>query len=165
MLKKKTQTLNPWTSEDVRELKAHSKARTPVAKVAKNLLCDRKTRRGVVRILDREVDDATLRDVKIRKVQPPRRDGQRNHGAERGLARVRRTGERVYSAPLENAVDRVVKRFAFSLEVDGSMDLCPLFVAGRDAFARRHRRGAVSLAALAEQIATKRPIRNPRATP
>jgi hypothetical protein len=121
-----------------------------------NLLCDRKTRHGVVRILDREVDDATLRDVKIRKVQPPRRDGQRNHGAERGLARVRRTGERLYSAPLENAVDRVVKRFAFSLEVDESMDLCPLFVAGRDAFARRDRRGAVSLAALAERIATKR---------
>ena len=35
MPKKKTQALNPWTSEDVRELKAHSKVRTPVAKAAK----------------------------------------------------------------------------------------------------------------------------------
>jgi hypothetical protein len=35
MPKKKTQARNPWTKEDIRELKAHSKARTPVAKVAK----------------------------------------------------------------------------------------------------------------------------------
>jgi hypothetical protein len=35
MPKKQTQTRNPWTKENVRELKAHSKARTPVAKVAK----------------------------------------------------------------------------------------------------------------------------------
>ena len=35
MPKKKTQGRNPWTKEDIRELKAHSKARTPVAKVAK----------------------------------------------------------------------------------------------------------------------------------
>jgi hypothetical protein len=35
MSKKKTQTRNPWSKEDIRELKAHSKARTPVAKVAK----------------------------------------------------------------------------------------------------------------------------------
>ena len=35
MPKKKTQTRNPWSKEDIRELKAHSKARTPVAKVAK----------------------------------------------------------------------------------------------------------------------------------
>ena len=34
MPKKKTQARNPWTKEDIRELKAHSKARTPVAKVA-----------------------------------------------------------------------------------------------------------------------------------
>ena len=35
MPKKKTQARKPWTKEDIRELKAHSKARTPVAKVAK----------------------------------------------------------------------------------------------------------------------------------
>jgi hypothetical protein len=35
MPKKKTQAGNPWTKEDLRELKAHSKARTPVAEVAK----------------------------------------------------------------------------------------------------------------------------------
>jgi hypothetical protein len=35
MPKKKIQTRNPWTKENVRELKAHSKARTPVATVAK----------------------------------------------------------------------------------------------------------------------------------
>ena len=28
---------SPWTKEDLRELKAHSKARTPVSKVAKVL--------------------------------------------------------------------------------------------------------------------------------
>jgi hypothetical protein len=35
MLKRKAATREPWTKEDLRELKAHSKARTPVAKVAK----------------------------------------------------------------------------------------------------------------------------------
>ena len=35
MPKKKTQARKPWSKEDVRELKAHSKAKTPVAKVAK----------------------------------------------------------------------------------------------------------------------------------
>ena len=35
MPKKKTQARKPWTKEDVRELKAHSKAITPVVKVAK----------------------------------------------------------------------------------------------------------------------------------
>ena len=35
MPKRKTQARNPWSKEDIRELKAHSKARTPVAKVAK----------------------------------------------------------------------------------------------------------------------------------
>ena len=35
MPKKRTQTRNPWSKENIRELKAHSKARTPVAKVAK----------------------------------------------------------------------------------------------------------------------------------
>jgi hypothetical protein len=35
MPKKKIQARNPWTKEDIRELKAHSKARTPVAKLAK----------------------------------------------------------------------------------------------------------------------------------
>jgi hypothetical protein len=35
MPKKKTESRNPWTKEDIRELKAHSKARTSVAKVAK----------------------------------------------------------------------------------------------------------------------------------
>jgi len=35
MPKKKTLARNPWTKEDVRELKVHSKAKTPVAKVAK----------------------------------------------------------------------------------------------------------------------------------
>ena len=35
MAKKKTLVRNPWTKEEVRELKAHSKAKTPAAKVAK----------------------------------------------------------------------------------------------------------------------------------
>jgi hypothetical protein len=35
MPKKRILARSPWTKEDVRELKAHSKARTPVAKVAK----------------------------------------------------------------------------------------------------------------------------------
>jgi hypothetical protein len=35
MPKIKTLVRKPWTKEDMRTLKAHSKARTPVAKVAK----------------------------------------------------------------------------------------------------------------------------------
>jgi hypothetical protein len=35
MPKKKSLVRNPWTKEEVRELKAHSKARTPVPAVAK----------------------------------------------------------------------------------------------------------------------------------
>ncbi|HXZ15111.1 MAG TPA: hypothetical protein VEH77_03920 [Roseiarcus sp.] len=37
MAKNKTPGRKPWTKDDVRELKAHSKAKTPVAKVAKAL--------------------------------------------------------------------------------------------------------------------------------
>jgi len=37
MPKKKTPARKPWTEDHVRELKAHSKAKTPVAKVAKVL--------------------------------------------------------------------------------------------------------------------------------
>jgi hypothetical protein len=33
--KKKTAHRSPWSKEDVKELKSHSKARTPVAKIAK----------------------------------------------------------------------------------------------------------------------------------
>jgi hypothetical protein len=44
MPKKKTQAHNPWTKEDIHELKAHSKARTPVAKVAKAM---KRTERAV----------------------------------------------------------------------------------------------------------------------
>jgi hypothetical protein len=35
--KKKAALRNPWSKDDVRELKAHSKARTPVPKVAKSM--------------------------------------------------------------------------------------------------------------------------------
>jgi len=35
MPKRKARVRKPWTKEDLRELKAHSKARTPVAQVAK----------------------------------------------------------------------------------------------------------------------------------
>jgi hypothetical protein len=35
MPKKKTAVRNPWTKEDLRQLKAHSKTRTPVVEVAK----------------------------------------------------------------------------------------------------------------------------------
>jgi hypothetical protein len=35
MPRKKTLARKPWTDEDVHELKLHSKAKTPVAKVAK----------------------------------------------------------------------------------------------------------------------------------
>jgi hypothetical protein len=35
MPKKKTLASNPWTKEDLRQLKAHSKTRTPVVEVAK----------------------------------------------------------------------------------------------------------------------------------
>jgi hypothetical protein len=34
-MKKKAAVRNPWTKEDIRDLRAHSKARTPVPKVAK----------------------------------------------------------------------------------------------------------------------------------
>jgi hypothetical protein len=45
MPKKKTTVRNPWTKEDLRQLKAHSKARTPVAEVAKAM----KRTQGAVR--------------------------------------------------------------------------------------------------------------------
>ena len=35
MPKKKTPVRNPWTKDDIRQLKAHSKTRTPVIDVAK----------------------------------------------------------------------------------------------------------------------------------
>ena len=35
MPKKKTAVRNPWTKDDLRQLKAHSKTRTPVVEVAK----------------------------------------------------------------------------------------------------------------------------------
>ena len=35
MPKKKTPVRNPWSKEDLRQLKAHSKTRTPVVEVAK----------------------------------------------------------------------------------------------------------------------------------
>ncbi len=35
MPRNKSAHRNPWTKEDVRDLKAHSKARTPVVKIAK----------------------------------------------------------------------------------------------------------------------------------
>jgi hypothetical protein len=35
MPEKKTLVRNPWTKEDLRQLKAHSKTRTPVVEVAK----------------------------------------------------------------------------------------------------------------------------------
>ena len=37
MQKKKTPVRKPWTKDDVPELRAHSKAKTPVAQVAKAL--------------------------------------------------------------------------------------------------------------------------------
>jgi hypothetical protein len=37
MAKTKIPARNPWTKEDVRALKAHSKARTPAVQVAKDL--------------------------------------------------------------------------------------------------------------------------------
>ena len=44
MVKKKILSRVPWTKEDVRALKAHSKSRTPVAEVAKAL---KRTERAV----------------------------------------------------------------------------------------------------------------------
>ena len=44
MPKKKIRARNPWTKNDLRELKAHSKARTPVAEVAKAM---KRTERAV----------------------------------------------------------------------------------------------------------------------
>jgi hypothetical protein len=35
MPKKKSSVRNPWTKDDLRQLKAHSKTRTPVVEVAK----------------------------------------------------------------------------------------------------------------------------------
>jgi hypothetical protein len=35
MPRKMTAHRSPWTKEDIRDLKAHSKARTPVSKIAK----------------------------------------------------------------------------------------------------------------------------------
>ena len=45
MSKKKILARNPWTKEDLRELKAHSRARTPVAEVAEAM----KRTQGAVR--------------------------------------------------------------------------------------------------------------------
>jgi hypothetical protein len=36
-MKKTTVHRSPWSKEDVKELKAHSRARTPVAKIAKTM--------------------------------------------------------------------------------------------------------------------------------
>jgi hypothetical protein len=44
MPKKKTLVRKPWTNEDLRELKVHSKAKTPAAKVAKAM---KRTERAV----------------------------------------------------------------------------------------------------------------------
>ena len=37
MPKRPTHVIRPWTKEDVRNLKAHSKARTPVEKISKEM--------------------------------------------------------------------------------------------------------------------------------
>ena len=37
MAKKVVRISRPWSKEDIRDLKAHSKARTPVANVAKSM--------------------------------------------------------------------------------------------------------------------------------
>jgi hypothetical protein len=37
MPKKIVRVIKPWTKEDVRNLKAHSKARTPVEKISKEM--------------------------------------------------------------------------------------------------------------------------------
>jgi hypothetical protein len=37
MPKKKALVRSPWTKDDIRQLKAHSKARTPVVEVAKTM--------------------------------------------------------------------------------------------------------------------------------
>ena len=37
MPKKKTPVRSPWTKDDIRQLKAYSKAKTPAAEVAKTL--------------------------------------------------------------------------------------------------------------------------------
>ena len=45
--KKTTAQRSPWSKEDVKELKAHSTARTPVAKIAKAMkLWDRRSSSG-----------------------------------------------------------------------------------------------------------------------
>ena len=45
MPRKKTAHRSPWTKEDVSELKVHSKARTPVSKIAKAM----KSTEGAIR--------------------------------------------------------------------------------------------------------------------
>ena len=62
--KKKTPVRNPWTKKDLRELKAHSKTRTPVVEVAKAMNEPRrrsgKRRRQSVSVLVIAVEDARL---------------------------------------------------------------------------------------------------------
>jgi hypothetical protein len=41
MPKKKTPVRSPWTKDDIRQLKAYSKARTPVVEVAKAIEANR----------------------------------------------------------------------------------------------------------------------------
>ncbi len=62
--KKKTPVRNPWTKEDLRQLKAHSKTRTPVVEVAKAMKRTEgrsgKRRRQSASVLVIAVEDARL---------------------------------------------------------------------------------------------------------
>ena len=108
--------------------KAIAKRQIPNAVKA---LRDRKSRNGVVRIFDRQVEDPALLDVEPQDVGPAGRDGQRGHRPQCGFARVGWAGGRIYTAPPDDVVDRVAEGCALTLEIDESMELDWLFVAGR----------------------------------
>jgi hypothetical protein len=52
MPKKKTLVRSPWTKDDIRQLKAHSKARTPVVDVAKAMKRTEATVRQKAKTID-----------------------------------------------------------------------------------------------------------------
>jgi hypothetical protein len=92
MPKKKTLVRNPWTKEDLRELKAHSKTRTPVVEVAKAMkwteAAVRQRRRQSGSVLVIAVEDALLDRLSLRQPVVKRRLLSCTHQCEQAHLRV-----------------------------------------------------------------------------
>ena len=65
MPKKKTPVRNPWTKEDLRQLKAHSKTRTPVVEVAKAMKRTEAAVRHCLRLLPVLVLVIAVEDARV----------------------------------------------------------------------------------------------------